>query len=314
MANYDAGHYFLTMMAPIERDGYVLKDNARQSKLDHIKNALVTLPTAQQDAVSHESGLNSPFARVPGTHFARFFVIDNLRYNGRRPSNAIANLILKRQLTIPEKVDTLNAAYLVMTIDFDAQDGSEASLRSYTDSLWRNMSRELEIVFGHCVGFEDISNERSFFEYVKRCQIVTTMPFNDYWTHEPPKPNTVLQLKIAAALVLTSAILAGVTGVWPWSISGLAAVALFATIAAFVLIIFRMGSKPFPPAPGSDLNSIMKALYIQQKFVRFATDNLKTDDKELFKAFDDFCKFHLPNDVSGPRQSPGVVNSDWDVK
>ena len=30
-----------------------------------------------------------------------------------------------------------------------------------------------------------IPRRESFFHYVKRCQIETTMPFNDYWT-EPP--------------------------------------------------------------------------------------------------------------------------------
>ncbi len=147
MANYDAGHYFLTMLMPVRTQGFVENGQARRSHLQALRTKLAMMPTARQDPPSERSTFNSPFARIAGTHFAHFFIIDGPRYNGRRPSNAILDLITNKQLTIPQKVDKLSNPFLVLVIDFDARDGSESSLRAYTDSMWDFMQPELDMLF-----------------------------------------------------------------------------------------------------------------------------------------------------------------------
>lgn len=310
MANYDAGHYFLTMMAPINRHGYVEVDGVRRSLIDHVRDLLITLPTAQQDRFSAASGLQSPFARVPGTHFAHFFVIDDVIYNGRRPSSAVLDLLFNVQLTINEKVDHLPHAYLVLALDFDAMDGSPAALRSYTDGLWRNMPEELTLLFGNCIGFEDVSSEETFFDYVVATQVDTSLPYNDYWAYEP-NPFNPLPLLIAASLGWLAlgcvAWWTGWLGFW---------VALFLTLAAILAtvvgVVLKLGLTPFPAAPDSDLPSVLKAIYVQQMFVAFAQNTMGLSDEALYAAFKAFCDKHKPNDVSGPRQLPGVLSTPGD--
>jgi len=310
MANYDAGHFFLTVMAPIDRDGWIELDGQRRSVLDHVRGILTTLPTAQQDTPSTESGLNSPFAAVPGTHFAHIFVIDELRFNGRRPSNPIIDLILNTHLTEAQKVDRLPHAYLVLSLDFDALDGSDAALKAYTDGLWREMRDTLVLIFGHCIGFEKVTGEDSFFDYMRAAQVTTSLPYNDYWTQEPPD-RSPLKWMIAVSLVI---IMLGLAG-WMvplWSLElGNVATTLLLLIIANIAIIAWFGLTPFPKAPDSDINSVLKALYIQQMFTGFAVENLGKSDTDLQSAFDAFCVAHQPAVISGPRQTPGVLHSTW---
>lgn len=311
MANYDAGHYFLTFMAPVDRNGWIDVDGTRRSLIDHIRGVLRTLPTAQQDSFSADSGLMSPFASVPHTHFAHVFLIDDLPYNGRRPSNAILDLVFNVKMTLEEKVDCLPHAYVVFALDFDALDGSAAALKSYTDGLWRNMSEELKLILGNCIGFELVTGEDSFFDYVKKTQIDTSLPYNDYWTQEPPNRSPVPCIIGSSLVVGVTALAAFITGLWPWSGWGLIGVTLLSLIMGNLGIILKFGLSPFAPAPDSDLGSVLKALYVQQMFTGFAIDNQGASDKALFAAFDAFCQTHDPNDITGPRQAPGVLRTVW---
>ncbi len=308
MANYDAGHYFLTMMAPIDRNGYIAIDGVRRSLIDHVREVLVTLPTAQLDKFSVASGLQSPFARVPGTHFAHFFVIDDVVYNGRRPSSPILDLIFNVKLTINEKVDHLPHAYLVLALDFDAMDGSPAALRSYTDGLWRHMQDELALLFGNCIGFEDVNSAETFFEFVQVTQVDTSLPFNDYWAYEPD-PVSPTRYLLAAAFVIFA------LGLSAWGAGWLGFVpavllSLIGSLAAAIGIIVKLGLTPFPAAPDSDLGSVLKALYIQQMFVAFAQNTMGMSDDKLYAAFEAFCAQHKPMDIEGPTQAPGELSSE----
>lgn len=311
MADYDAGHYFLTVAAPVERNGMVMVNGKRRSRIDHLRDTLASLPTAQQDEFSSETMLNSPFARVPGTHFARFFVLDDVRYNGRRPSNPILNLIFNVQMSVAERVDQLPHAYLVMTIDFDAMDGSKASLRAYTNDLWRHMSEELQMIFGNCIGFDSVNSEQSFFDFLRRMQLHTTMPFNDYWTSAPPITNPLPLFAAIAAGVPAMALAIWISGIWAWSPWGLAALASLIVVAAIIVITIKRGLTPFPRAPDSDLASILKAAYIQQMFVGFMIDNLGRGGTDLYAAFEAFRTTHRPDAVQGPTQPSGILTSKW---
>lgn len=314
MANYDAGHYFLTVMAPLQRDGWVEVGGVRRSLIDHVRHMLATLPTAQQDHFSADSGLMSPFARVPGTHFAHLFVIDTLHYNGRRPSNPILDLLENVQLTIPEDVDALPHAYLVLAVDFDAADGSEAALRAYTDDLWAHMAPELQMLYRHCDGFGGVRDAAAFFDFVKAGQVHTNLPFNDYWAYEPTMPSPTRWMAAASALLVVLAILALHWGFWPGGGWSLFLVTLLTLLGVNIGIVAKFGLTPFPVAPDSDLPSVLKALYVQQTFMQFGIDNLGKGGTDLRAAFDAYCEAHRPLDVDGPRQPPGVLRSDGGVR
>lgn len=309
MANYDAGHYFLTVMAPLDRHAFVEVEGTRRSSIDNVRHLLATLPTAEQDLFSEGSGLNSPFADVPGTHFAHFFVIDDLRYNGRRPSNPFIDLIQNIKMTTPQEIDHLPDAYLVLALDFDAPDGSDASLRAYTEGMWHGMGAELTMLFEHSPAFKGVTDAESFFDFVRAGQITTNLPYNDYWAHDRPIPSPKYWMIGASLAVLALAVLIYAGGLLSgWALVLLSVLALFAVNVA---IVAKFGLTPFPKAPESDIASILKALYIQQMFTGFAIDNLGKDKETLMANFDRFCARHKPGDVSGPRQPPGVLRSEW---
>ncbi|NNE52101.1 MAG: hypothetical protein HKN30_06825 [Sulfitobacter sp.] len=311
MANYDAGHYFLTTMAPIDRNTFVEVNGVNRSAIDHIRFLLNTLPTAQQDDVSAASGLQSPFASVPGVHFAHFFVIDDVRYNGRRPSNPILNLIFNTKMTNPEEVDRLPDAYLVLVTDFDASDGSKGNLRGHTDALWANMGDILRDIYAHVEGFDRVETSADFYRFVREGQIETTMPFNDYWAEPVRLPSPLPWMLGATALILFVTILLGATGTWTGSLWGLWGLGLLALLAVNIGIVVKYGLTPFPAAPDSDLQSVLKAIYIQQMFTGFAIDHLGRPEEELKGAFEAFCERHVPRDPSGPSQDPGVLLTPW---
>ena len=54
---------------------------------------------------------------------------------------------------------------------------------------------------------------------------------------------------------------------------------------------------------------MLKALYLQQKFVRFALDNQGADPQQLHASFGRFIAEQRPSDLQHPTQAPGVVRS-----
>src|SRR5262249_14005133 len=124
----------------------------------------------------------------------RFAVLDQVVFNGRASDDTLLDLLLNlfrkpEQTTNPLKpqwVDLLRSPFLIFVVEFDAKDGSDAELKSYLTGLWGDMSKELRDTFQHCYGFENVTTGDQFFDYVKKCQVETTMPFNDYWSVMPP--------------------------------------------------------------------------------------------------------------------------------
>jgi len=86
-------------------------------------------------------------------------------------------------------------------------------------------------------------------------------------------------------------------------------------LAAYALYrwILRRGQAPFPTAPGSDLPTVLKSLYLQQHFTRFAIEAQGLSDAELHARFGAFLAAVKPGDAS-PTQPPGEVfapNVEW---
>lgn len=308
MSNYDAGHYFLTMLAPI-RQGNVplMPGEIGKSHVIAVRKALFGMATARQDSANISSPLDSPFSRVAGVHFARLFVLEDVRFNGRAPTNAVMNLLKGADLVQPDAVDHLPQGWLVMVLDMDAPDGSEASLRAATDRMWHAMEPELRAIFRHCEGFADDpeTDAAAWFDYVRRCQVTTTMPFNDYWTEAPPPAPLARILWTAAGLIGALAIGLPLAGLWPVATGWLLLAAPLSFALFAVATILWLGTRPFPAAPDSDLDSILKALHVQDGFARFARDMQGSPPQDIHAAFTRFVAQVEPSRLDGPRQEPG---------
>jgi hypothetical protein len=327
MPNLDGGHYFFTALLPIDNHGVVEHAGFKSSPVHMVRDALEALPTALQTPASEEIGIPSPFARSLRTHFLRLFVIDAPAYNGRDNPGTLRSTFGGVDLLQAQPVDRLACPYLVLVADFDPAGDGASEPRSWLEELWSVASAELRTVFEYCYQFDPNGNGAAFADFVIKGQIETTMPFNDYWTVPPPIPNLatsklILPLAIAAllaaALAIGSAIAVAVHQHWPWHAGlGLAVVLLIALGAAFVglglwydvNLINRLGAKPFPTAPNSTLRDVLKALYLQQAFTRFAIASQGKSPAEQRAAFAAFVAATRPNDLAGPTQPAGVVRS-----
>lgn len=86
----------------------------------------------------------SPLARVPGTHFARWVVLDDVVYEGP-----------------PQKRNHLSVPRLLFTSNFDGE------LAPYLEGLRTGIGAEADGIWGHCVGYpghEDAAGWASWFE------------------------------------------------------------------------------------------------------------------------------------------------------
>lgn len=318
MPNRDGGHYFLTALTPIHADPCEGTLGMITSPTAAVREALATLPTAAQSEASIGSGRTSPFARCHRTHLARLVVIDQPAFNGRVPGNTLVDAARKTDLLAPGPVDSLTRSWVLLAVDFDPDDGPNEGLYTYLAGLWDVMQAELISVYSHCYGFTDSVHDRDgFARYIIRCQVETTMPFNDYGTAPPVLPTLPIKAMAAAAaiFVLTAAVLGGWAGSGrgPGLLIGSAVLAFIVAAAIAVWAAYRFvvarGSKPFPTAPGSDLRTVLKALFLQQHFARFAIAQQGASPDALYAAFAAFAATCRPGDVAAPTQAPGVIRS-----
>ncbi|QDY70145.1 hypothetical protein [Qingshengfaniella alkalisoli] len=337
MPDFDGGHLFLTFLTPIKTGSTTGADGTQMSYEQRLRMTLALLPTALQSPATQKIGENSPFARNRRTHLCRFMVLEDAIYNGRNPKNAIAMSVRGLDPINPGPVDRLNCGYLLFAADVDAVieegdalpktldgDGQTKARDAYARNLWSTMEAELRAVYGNCVGFDDVANADDFAAYLTKCQIETTMPFNDYWSEAPlTEPLPVKAMGIAAA-VPAMIMLLGLFGVilgleepvvlgWllPWQahetfLWGLLVTAL--VVVGLYLYVLRRGQSPMPPGKYGDLPSVLKALYLQQNFADFVVDHQGSDAETLHRDFGAFLKSHRPDDKMQPSQAPGVIS------
>lgn len=333
MPNFDGGHYFLTALIPIKSAEYVEQDGRKNSPVHMVRNALAVLPKARQSPVTEQTAFNSPFARNTRTHFARLFVIDDVINNGRNPVNALKVAIGSRlgqasavrlNPTTQQPYDQLSQPYLVFVADFDASSGDDGALKSYLRELWQTMREELCSILKYCEGFDcKRASAETFYEYVKSCQVETTMSFNDYeYRLDTPGLRSIsIPLLVAWAAAAALAALAGLLGTliaviraWPdfdtltilWIVFAVLGLVLLYVLYHYVL---RCGGRPFATVPNTDLPSILKALYLQRRFTQFAIDSQGLDEASLHAGFAKFLVDHKPDDVMACTQAPGVIRS-----
>jgi len=335
MPNLDGGHYFLTVLAPIRTDTLADPISSGSRSHEHVlAHELALLPTGRQTAASPQDAPKSPFARNTLNHLARFVIIDGPAFNGRVSEDSLVALIRKINPLTPQKVDGLGTPYLLFAADIDAHaattpEEGEAALAAYLAKLWETMAAELSRIFGHCIGFTGGSAE-AFHDYIKRCQIETTMPFNDYWPEKlqaeawvlPTKPLIVSAGLAVLALVawLVALLLNGAFGV-----SGrhhvLAAIAAWGLLVVPVLIaatglcafllyrqVMARGRLPFPTSPGSSLDTVLKSLYLQKQLSDFAIAAQALDDAGLHARFGEFLDLVRPGEAV-PTQAAGEIST-----
>jgi len=320
MPTFDGGHCFLTALLPIKTGEVYDNSGLICSPVHMVRDALAILPTAHQSPVTCSLKAHSPFARDSKTHFARFAVIDDVIYNGRRTTDTLLD---QSDRTIAQPVDQLPCPYLMMVVDFDAPKGETAELRAYLNIIWTTMRQDLEPVFKHCHGYlEKSRSAESFADYIMSCQLETTMPFNDYWSVPLKLPElsitTVLGVLLGTWAIVMAAILSGLIdlgwGAEPaWSVAFILEILVLAVLAlipaVYVLyhLVMRLGRKPFPTAPNSDLPSILKALYLQRQLISFAIRMQGKSNAELHTKFGEFLRHHKVDDVSAPTQAAGTI-------
>jgi hypothetical protein len=134
--NISGDAYALTVLTPI-LDGH-------ESKLVRRLDAL-------------GSGPDSPLARVPGTHFARWVVIDNVIYQGGR-----------------QQRDSLAAGRLLFTSNFDGP------VEPYIEGLRTNLGGEADEIWGHCAGYPGQEDSAAFARYMRGHQIDSSLFFAAY--------------------------------------------------------------------------------------------------------------------------------------
>ena len=309
MPNYDAGHYFLTVLAPVRMDS-VLIDGQSHARRHLIREVLAAMPAGEATVASQGNGNGSPFARGTRTHFVRIFVLDDVVFNGRIAADTLLDKALKTNLLKAQPVDRLTTPFLIFIVDFDADSGGESELNSYLTELWNNASAELTQIFQHCVGFEGVTTAQQFRGYIGKCQVETTMPFNDYWSTSPALTDLSLMPYLAAA---GAGVIAGIAGLalrQHWLVL-LGMLVLLPAVYLGYRKVMDVGQEPFPrsppPGPGPDLPTVLKALYLQRAFTDLAIGAQGQGDRIVFDSFGAFIEANRPDEIAAPTQEPGVI-------
>jgi hypothetical protein len=152
MSNHSGKAYGLMVLCPLKSE-----TGLDQSPEAFLRDFLNDLPQLEQ----------SPMAAVPNTYLCRFFVLNDVFYQGK-----------------PAELDHLKSKYLAFVAEIHAPE--ESDVDEYLRMMWRNAGGGSFVprAWKYCLGFETVTNADQFAEYMRRCQIHTTLYFNGS-TDEP---------------------------------------------------------------------------------------------------------------------------------
>ncbi len=269
------------------------------------------MPTGERTAASRGHGRDNPFARGTKTHFARFVVLDDVVFNGRVSGDSLLDLIRGVDPSVAQPIDRLSTPFLIFLADFDAESGGDDQLGAYLTELWATMSSELIQIFQHCVGFASVGTAEDFVGYIKKCQVETTMPFNDYWSVPPALGDFSLVPYGIGAVLAVALFLGGLVAGQAWLLgAGVLVLALPSCSSPTAGSRIRRSGHSRNRRrrrPSSDLPTILKALYLQRVFTDLAISVQGQDDQALHDAFSRFIAHARPHDIAAPTQRPGVI-------
>lgn len=163
MANESGNAYGLTILSPIKKGNV---DD--RSFADIIRDRL------------GDWGVNeaSPMAKVPNTYLCRFFVLDDVFTQALSAGDFFGTLYAffslfsnKIRLKALAREEHLKSKYLVFTTNF------HGDLDTYLNGMWQANSDEIKRIWGYCYGFDEVTNADSFIQYMKKCQLETTLFF-----------------------------------------------------------------------------------------------------------------------------------------
>jgi len=169
MANVSGNAYGLTVLSPI-RHGLV--SGKEISHADAIRDKLQ----------GWNQEFNSPMALVPETYLCRFYVLDDV-VTQSLPGGSLPDTWSDILPVLPDSLrrsvmpaeDHLQSAYLVFSSNFYC--GPAAAPDAYLRDMWQAINQHLRDVWQHCYGFEAVHDARSFCDYIKKCQLTTSLFF-----------------------------------------------------------------------------------------------------------------------------------------
>jgi hypothetical protein len=152
MSNKSGNAYGLTALIPIKNNTVAIDEDSQQSYASKVLELL------QEWQVNEKS----PMAVVPNTYICRFYVLNDVFYEGS-----------------PAHEDHLKSKYIVFSSNFHGDsDKFQEALTTYLQGMWEKAQTELKEVFQYCVAFDTVKTTQDFVNYIKRCQINNALFFN----------------------------------------------------------------------------------------------------------------------------------------
>jgi hypothetical protein len=99
---------------------------------------------------------DSHFAKTDNTYFARLFILNDVFF----------------QQGNDFKRDQLKSKYLCFNSNFHGK------LEPYLTGMWNNNATLVRKIWKHCVAFDQVNQAHDFVNYIKSCQVTTTLFFN----------------------------------------------------------------------------------------------------------------------------------------
>jgi hypothetical protein len=147
MANTSGNAYGLTTLCPII-NGFSSSESTSDSESHDkiIRRLLQSLPINE----------DSLFANTDNTYFARLFILNDVFF----------------QQGNDFKRDHLKSKYLCFNSNF------HGDLNTYLTGMWNNNETLVRGIWQHCVAFDQVNQASDFVDYIKSCQVDTTLFFN----------------------------------------------------------------------------------------------------------------------------------------
>lgn len=138
MGNTAGKAYGMTLLCPIRQD------DATHSYSNLTRNRLERLPLHS----------DSPMAKVPNTYLCRFYLLDDVFYEGS-----------------PAQEEHLQSRYLVFCTNF------HGDRDAYLRGMWDNAQAEVKQIWEYCVAFDKVKTAEDFVGYAQKCQVTNSLFF-----------------------------------------------------------------------------------------------------------------------------------------